>query len=152
HQYTMLCAPITAQAAALEALRNGRPSMQKMVEQYGRRRRLVLQALKEIGLPCFEPRGAFYAFPEIRNTGLTSEEFTEQLLAEEKVAVVPGNAFGEQGEGFVRCTYASSIENLTEAFKRMNNFVKRRTGRGKIVTASFGQPTARKATLSPSAI
>lgn len=140
HQYTMLCAPITAQMAALEALKSCKPSMQKMVEQYNRRRRLVLHALKETGLSCFEPRGAFYAFPEIRRTGLTSEEFAEQLLLEEKVAVVPGNAFGEQGEGFVRCAYAASVEDLTEAFRRINNFVRKRTGRGKILTTSFRKP------------
>jgi len=140
HQYTMLCAPITAQMAALEALKHCKPSMHKMVEQYSRRRRLVLHALKEAGLPCFEPRGAFYAFPEISVTGLTSEEFAEQLLQEEKVAVVPGNAFGGQGEGFVRCAYAASVEDLTEAFRRIRNFVRKRAGRGKILTASFRKP------------
>lgn len=144
HQYTMLCAPITAQIAALEALKNGKLEMKKMVEQYNRRRRLVLQAFSEIGLPCFEPRGAFYAFPDIRETGLSSLDFAEQLLKEEKVAVVPGNAFGQQGEGFVRCAYAASVEELTEAFKRMNNFVKRRTSRGKILTASFVKPGPKK--------
>jgi len=144
HQYTMLCAPITAQIAALEALKNGKPEMKKMVEQYNRRRRLVLQSFQEIGLPCFEPRGAFYAFPDIRETGLSSLDFAEQLLKEEKVAVVPGNAFGQQGEGFVRCAYAASVEELTEAFKRMNNFVKRRINRGKILTASFGKPGPKK--------
>lgn len=144
HQYTMLCAPITAQIAALEALKNGKPEMKKMVEQYNRRRRLVLQAFSEIGLPCFEPRGAFYAFPDIRETGLSSLDFAEQLLKEEKVAVVPGNAFGQQGEGYVRCAYAASVEELTEAFKRMNNFVKRRISRGKILTASFVKPGPKK--------
>lgn len=140
HQYTALCAPITGQVAALEALKNGRSQMNKMVEQYNRRRRLVLRAFEEMGLPCFEPGGAFYAFPDIRGTGLTSEEFAEQLLKEAKVAVVPGNAFGEQGEGFVRCSYATSVEELSEALRRMRQFVRRRLGRGKILTGSFGKP------------
>jgi len=126
HQYSMLCAPITAQMAALEALKNGKQAMLKMVEQYDRRRRLVVKAFQEMGLPCFEPKGAFYAFPDIRATGMTAEDFAEQLLREELVAVVPGSAFGKAGEGFVRCAYAASIEDLTEAFKRMNRFVKRR--------------------------
>jgi len=140
HQYTALCAPITGQVAALEALKNGQSQMKKMVEQYSRRRRLALQAFEEMGLPCFEPGGAFYAFPDITGTGLTSEEFAEQLLKEAKVAVVPGNAFGGQGEGFVRCAYATSVEELTEAFKRMRQFVGRRLGRGKILTGAFGKP------------
>ncbi|BAF61030.1 MAG: aminotransferase class I/II-fold pyridoxal phosphate-dependent enzyme [Pelotomaculum sp.] len=144
HQYTMLCAPITAQVAAVEALKNGKPGMKKMVEHYNRRRRLVLQAFQEIGLPCFEPRGAFYAFPDIRVTGLSSEEFARQLLQEEKVAVVPGSAFGVQGEGYVRCSYAASVEELSEAFKRMNSFVGRRVNRGKILTIAFGKNGQKK--------
>jgi len=140
HQYTMLCAPVTAQVAALEALRNGRDEMRKMIAHYNRRRRLVIDAFREIGLPCFEPRGAFYAFPDIRDTGLTSDEFTEELLREERVLVVPGSAFGEQGEGFVRCAYAASVEDLVEAFKRIGGFVRRRAGRKKILTVSFGKP------------
>lgn len=144
HQYTMLCAPITAQVAALEALRNGKNGMKKMIDHYNRRRRLVLQAFREIGLPCCEPRGAFYAFPEIRVTGLSSEDFAQQLLREGKVAVVPGNAFGEQGEGFVRCSYAASVDDLTEAFRRMNSFVRRRLNKGKILTFSFGKSESKK--------
>jgi len=144
HQYTALCAPITAQIAAVEALRNGRQGMKNMVEQYGRRRRLILQGFKEAGLPCFEPRGAFYAFPDISVTGLSSEEFAQQLLQEEKVAVVPGNAFGEQGEGYIRCAYAASVEDITEALRRMNSFVKRRVSRGKIITAPFGKAEQKK--------
>lgn len=140
HQYTALCAPITGQVAALEALKNGRSQMDKMVEQYNRRRRLVLQAFDEMGLTCFEPGGAFYAFPDIRGTGLSSEEFAEQLLKEAKVAVVPGNAFGAQGEGYVRCSYATSIEELSEAFRRMRQFVRRQPGRGKVITGAFGKP------------
>ncbi len=144
HQYTMLCAPITAQVAALEALKNGKSGMHKMVEHYNHRRRLVMQAFQEIGLPCSEPRGAFYAFPEIRSTGLSSEEFAQQLLKEEKVAVVPGNAFGEQGEGFIRCSYAASVDDLAEAFRRMNSFVKRRVNRGRVLTISFGKNESKK--------
>jgi len=126
HQYTMLCAPITAQMAALEALRNCRDEMRRMVREYNYRRRLVIEAFTAMGLPCFEPGGAFYAFPDISVTGLSSEEFAELLLNEEKVAVVPGNAFGASGEGHVRCSYAASVEQLTEAFKRMSSFVARR--------------------------
>ncbi len=122
HQYTLLCAPITAQMAALEALKNGRLAMTQMVQQYNRRRLLVMHAFREIGLPCFEPGGAFYAFPEITGTGLSSEEFAGRLLQEEKVAVVPGNAFGPSGEGFVRCSYAASGEDLAEAFRRLAAF------------------------------
>ncbi|MDA8097712.1 MAG: aminotransferase class I/II-fold pyridoxal phosphate-dependent enzyme [Clostridia bacterium] len=125
HQFTMLCAPITAQMAAIEALKNAREDMHRMVNQYNYRRRLVLKACREIGLPCFNPGGAFYVFPDIRPTGLTSEEFTERLIREEKVAVVPGNSFGDCGEGYIRCSYAASVENLTEAFKRIGRLVQR---------------------------
>ncbi len=125
HQYTMLCAPIMAQMAALEALKNGKDGMRRMVQEYNRRRHVVIQAFKDMGISCFEPGGAFYAFPEIAPTGLTCEEFAEKLLLEEKVAVVPGNAFGPSGEGFIRCSYAASMEDLMEAFRRMNRFVKR---------------------------
>lgn len=126
HQYSMLCAPITAQMAALEALKNGRSAMKQMVRQYNRRRHLVVQSFKDMGLPCFEPGGAFYAFPQISVTGLSSEEFAEELLKEERVAVVPGNAFGEAGEGFIRVSYAASVDDLSEAFRRMARFVRRR--------------------------
>ncbi|MBM7853772.1 aminotransferase [Desulfohalotomaculum tongense] len=125
HQYTMLCAPITAQMAAVEALQNGRRAMLKMVEQYDRRRRMVVNAFNEMGLACFEPGGAFYAFPDITSTGMGSEEFAEALLKEAKVAVIPGNAFGQSGEGFVRCSYATSLADLTEALKRIAAFVSR---------------------------
>lgn len=124
HQYTMLCAPITAQKAALEALQNGCEEMKKMVNSYDQRRRLVLKGFAEIGLPCFEPRGAFYAFPSIRHTGLTSEEFAERLLMEARVAVVPGEVFGSNGAGHIRCSYASSVENLTEAIERIGKFLR----------------------------
>ena len=126
HQYTMLCAPITAQMAAIEALKNGRPAMKKMVREYNRRRLLVIHTLRDIGLPCLEPGGAFYAFPDITGTGLSSEDFAAQLLQEEKVAVVPGNAFGPYGEGFVRCSYAASMEDLGQAFRSVAKFVKSR--------------------------
>lgn len=125
HQYTMLCAPVTAQMAALEALQNGQDEMQKMVAEYDRRRKLVVKGFDEIGLSCFEPKGAFYAFPSIRNTGMTSEEFAERLLIEAKVAVVPGNVFGDNGEGHIRCSYAASVDNLTEAIERIGTFLKR---------------------------
>jgi aminotransferase len=124
HQYTMLCAPITAQKAALEALRNGAAERRSMVAEYNRRRRFMVHGLRQIGLDCFEPQGAFYAFPSIARTGMDSNTFCERLLYEEKVAVVPGTAFGGCGEGFFRCSYASSLENLKEALVRMERFVK----------------------------
>ncbi len=123
HQYAMLCAPITAQMGAVEALKNGDGEMQKMVREYNRRRRLVVGGLNKIGLDCFEPRGAFYAFPSIKSTGLTSEEFAGRLLKEEKVAVVPGNVFGECGEGYLRCSYATSHEELVKALARIEAFI-----------------------------
>ncbi|MEG6617425.1 aminotransferase class I/II-fold pyridoxal phosphate-dependent enzyme [Peptococcaceae bacterium 1198_IL3148] len=128
HQYTMMCAPITAQMAAVEALQNGKQAMAKMVEQYDRRRKMVVNAFNKMGLPCFEPSGAFYAFPDIRSTGMTSEEFAQQLLKETKVAVIPGNAFGQAGEGFIRCSYATSLTDLTEALKRIEGFVRPKMG------------------------
>jgi len=124
HQYTMLCAPINAQKAALEALQNGCEEMKKMVGSYDQRRRLVMKGFAEIGLPCFEPRGAFYAFPSIRQTGLTSEEFAERLLKEAKIAVVPGDVFGSNGAGHIRCSYAASVEKLTEAIERIGKFLR----------------------------
>jgi len=125
HQYSMLCAPTPAQKAAIEALKNGDAAVAEMREEYDQRRRVIVKGLNEMGLKCFEPHGAFYAFPSIKKTGLSSLEFAEKLLAEEKVAVVPGTAFGDCGEGFVRCSYASSMENINEALLRMGRFVKR---------------------------
>jgi aminotransferase len=125
HQYTIMSAPTVAQIAALRALKYGEEDVQYMREMYDRRRRLIVAGLNNIGLSCFEPKGAFYAFPCIRATGLSSMEFSERLLMEEKVAVVPGSAFGECGEGFVRCSYASSLENIEEALNRMARFVQR---------------------------
>jgi aminotransferase len=123
HQYTMLCTPITAQVAAIEALKRGESQVTHMVTEYNQRRRLILDGFREIGLECFEPKGAFYVFPSIKATGLTSLEFAEQLLMSEKVALVPGNAFGDSGEGFVRCSYATSTKNIIEALQRIGRFV-----------------------------
>ena len=123
HAYTMLCAPITGQMAAIEALRNGATAMASMVAEFNERRRLFVRGLSDAGLSCFEPKGAFYAFPAIATTGLSSEEFSRRLLLEQKVAVVPGNAFGDCGEGYVRCTYANSYEALREALVRLQRFV-----------------------------
>jgi aminotransferase len=125
HQYTIMCAPTMGQVAAIEALKSGDDSVNGMVEDYNRRRRFMVNGLNKIGLPCFEPKGAFYAFPSIKATGLSSEEFAEKLLIEEKVAVVPGTAFGRCGEGYVRCCYATSMDDIEEALKRMGRFVKR---------------------------
>ena len=125
HQYTMLCAPITAQIAALEALRHGEKYMKKMVAEYDKRRHLIYDGFCKIGLECFEPKGAFYIFPSIKNTGLSSEEFAEKLLYSEHVALVPGTAFGACGEGFVRCSYATSVANITEALVRIENFIEK---------------------------
>lgn len=124
HQYTMLCAPITAQLAAIEALRHGEKYMKKMVAEYDRRRRLIYEGFTKMGLNCFEPKGAFYIFPDISTTGFTSEEFAEKLLESEHVALVPGNAFGACGGGHVRCSYATSIDKISEALARIENFIK----------------------------
>ena len=125
HQYTMLSAPTIAQMAAIEALKNGEAEVEKMVQEYNRRRRFMVRRLNEIGLSCFEPKGAFYAFPSIKVTGMSSEEFAEKLLLEEKIAVVPGTAFGACGEGFVRCCYATSLSNIEEALRRIDRFVRK---------------------------
>ena len=125
HQYTALSSPTMGRVAALEALRSGEPEAQKMIEEYDRRRRVIVKGLNDIGLSCFEPKGAFYAFPSIKSTGMTSEEFAENLLMEEKVAVVHGTAFGKCGEGHVRCCYATSMSNIEEALIRMARFVQR---------------------------
>ena len=123
HQYTMLCAPTMAQVAALEAVQKGEEEMLLMKHEYDLRRRLFVSGLNRIGLDCVEPRGAFYAFPSIQRWGLSSEEFAERLLREQKVAVVPGNVFGSSGEGFLRCSYATSREELIEALDRMETFI-----------------------------
>ncbi len=130
HQYTMMCAPTMSQMAALEAMSTGGPEVESMVEAYDQRRRLMVKGLNEIGLPCLMPKGAFYTFPSIKSTGLTSEEFAEGLLREEKVAVVPGTAFGLSGEGHVRCCYAVSVGEIEEALERIGRFVKRHLHQG----------------------
>lgn len=123
HQYTMMCAPTMGQVAAIEALKSGEDSVAKMVDDYNKRRLVIVKGLKDIGLTCFEPRGAFYAFPSIKGTGMSSEEFAEGLLTEEKVAVVPGSAFGQCGEGYIRCCYATSLDDIEKALSRMKRFV-----------------------------
>ena len=125
HQYAIMCAPTTSQYAAVEALRNGDEDVRMMRESYNERRRFVLHMLSEMGIPCFEPLGAFYLFPCIKEFGLSSEEFANRLLEEEKVAIVPGTAFGESGEGFLRISYAYSIDNLRKALNRLAKFVGR---------------------------
>lgn len=125
HQYIVMCAPTPAQVAGVEALREGEDAVQEMIRQYDQRRRVIVQGLNSIGMPCFEPHGAFYAFPSIQNTDLNSEQFSEKLLSEQKVAVVPGNAFGDSGEGFVRCSYATSLVKIEEALARLEEFVNR---------------------------
>jgi len=126
HQFTMLCAPIMGQFAALEALRSASEAKQDMVDAYNRRRRLMVHGFRQMGLDCFEPLGAFYVFPNISRTNLSSEEFAEKLLKEENVAVVPGTAFGPSGEGHIRCSYAYSTDQLQEALKRITRFVEHR--------------------------
>ena len=125
HQFAIMCAPTTSQYAAVEALRNGDRDVQEMREAYNRRRRYLMYAFREMGLPCFEPYGAFYVFPCIREFGLTSDEFALRFLQEEKVAVVPGTAFGACGEGYIRISYAYSLENLKTAIGRLADFVRR---------------------------
>ena len=123
HQYAIMCAPTTSQYAAIEALRKGDEAVAAMREEYDMRRRLIVNGFNKLGLSCREPKGAFYAFPCIRSTGMTSEEFCEKLLYSEKVAVVPGTAFGESGEGFVRASYCYSTEHILEALRRIERFL-----------------------------
>ncbi len=123
HQYALMCAPTTAQYAAIEAMNNGDEDVDKMRGEYDMRRRYIVDELNKMGLTCFEPEGAFYVFPSIQSTGLTSEEFCERLLKEKHVAVVPGNAFGDSGEGFIRISYCYSIKHITEALRRMREFL-----------------------------
>ena len=125
HQFCIMCAPTTSQYAAVIALRDGDEAVAKMRESYNQRRRYVLSRLNDMGLTCFEPEGAFYVFPSIKRFGIRSEEFATRLLMEEKVAVVPGTAFGDSGEGYLRISYAYSINQLKEALSRIENFVKR---------------------------
>ena len=126
HQYTMMCAPIMGQLAAVEALKDSNnKEVEAMLAEYDRRRRVIVKGFRDLGLSCFEPKGAFYAFPNITSTGMTSEEFAEGLLTEEKVAVVPGSVFGKCGQGYVRCCYATSLPEIEEALKRIKKFLAR---------------------------
>lgn len=125
HQFAIMCAPTTSQYAAVEAMRNGDEDVAKMREAYNQRRRYLMHAFRELGLECFEPFGAFYVFPSIKEFGMTSEEFATRLLQEEKVAVVPGTAFGDCGEGFLRISYAYSLDNLKIALNRIAHFIER---------------------------
>lgn len=129
HQYAIMCAPTTSQYAAVSALRDGDADVQHMRESYDQRRRYLMHAFAEMGLECFEPLGAFYMFPSIKRFGMTSDEFATQLLKEEKVAVVPGTAFGDSGEGYLRVSYAYSLESLKEALGRIERFVNRLDGK-----------------------
>lgn len=124
HQFAIMSAPTTAQYAAIEALKNGDSDIEMMRDEYNERRRVIVDGFRNMGLECFEPNGAFYAFPSIERTGLKSDEFCEKLLYDKKVAVIPGTAFGESGEGFIRCSYAYSIEQINEALNRIESFVK----------------------------
>ncbi len=124
HQFAIMCAPTTSQYAAVEALRNCDESINAMVAEYDVRRRLVVDSFNKLGLHCFEPEGAFYVFPSIKSTGMTSEEFCEKLLYSQRVAVVPGNAFGDSGEGFIRVSYSYSVKHLLEALRRIEIFIK----------------------------
>lgn len=123
HQYAIMCAPTTSQYAAIEALRSCDDDIELMAQEYNRRRRLIVNGFNRIGLECREPKGAFYAFPSIKSTGLSSEEFCQKLLSSKKVAVVPGNAFGESGEGFIRASYCYSVEHIMEALRRIAEFL-----------------------------
>ena len=123
HQYAIMCAPTTSQYAAIEALRNGDCDIERMQNEYNQRRRLITDGFRRLGLDCFEAKGAFYVFPSIRSTGLTSDEFCERLLLSQKVAAIPGNAFGDSGEGFIRCCYAASVEDIVEALRRIEKFL-----------------------------
>ncbi|HHU61926.1 MAG: aminotransferase class I/II-fold pyridoxal phosphate-dependent enzyme [Bacillota bacterium] len=122
HQYVIMSAPTMSQWAAVEALESGMPFVKEMVEEYDRRRQVIVQGFRDLGFSCFEPKGAFYCFPRISDLGLSSDDFCEKLLEAEKVAVVPGSAFGDGGEGFVRASYASSMENIKEALVRIERF------------------------------
>jgi len=123
HQYAIMSSPTTSQYASIEAMKNGDEEVQRMRHEYDERRKYLYAGLRDIGLECFEPQGAFYMFPSIKCTGLSSEAFCEEFLLTEKVAVIPGNAFGPGGEGFVRMCYAASMENISTAVKRMRRFV-----------------------------
>ena len=130
HQFAIMCAPTTSQYAAVSALRNGDGDVEMMRESYNQRRRYLMHAFKEMGLECFEPYGAFYTFPSIKRFGMTSDEFATKLLQEEKVAVVPGTAFGDCGEGYLRISYAYSLKSLKEALGRIDRFIRKLDEKG----------------------
>jgi aminotransferase len=123
HQYVIMCAPTMSQWAAVEALENGMPAVREMVGEYDKRRQTIVQGFRDMGLSCFEPKGAFYCFPRISDLGMTSDEFCNRLLEAEKVAVVPGSAFGESGEGYIRVSYAYSIESIKKALEKIERFI-----------------------------
>jgi len=125
HQFAIMCAPTTSQYAAVEALKNGDNDVKNMKEDYNQRRRFLMKSFKDMGIQCFEPFGAFYVFPSIKEFGMTSEEFAQRFLEEEKVAAIPGSAFGDSGEGHLRISYAYSLENLKIAMDRMKHFVEK---------------------------
>jgi aminotransferase len=124
HQYAIMCSPTVSQHAAIDALRMGDKDVERMADEYNIRRRWLTRALNEIGLTCFEPGGAFYVFPSIKSTGLSSEDFCEQLLTKKRVAVVPGNAFGDCGEGYIRISYAYSLAHLMQSVEKIEEFIK----------------------------
>lgn len=128
HQYAIMSAPTTSQHAATEAMRNGDGDIEMMKSEYNYRRRVMVEGFRDMGLDCFEPLGAFYTFPSIQKTGMTSNEFCNRLLEDQKVAVVPGDAFGQSGEGFIRCSYAYSIDKINEALNRIEHFVRKHIG------------------------
>ena len=130
HQFAIMCAPTTSQYAAVSALKNGDGDVEMMRESYNQRRRYLMYAFQQMGLECFEPYGAFYTFPSIKRFGMTSDEFATRLLQEEKVAVVPGTAFGECGEGYLRISYAYSLESLKEALGRIDRFIRKLDKKG----------------------
>ena len=123
HQYAIMCAPTASQYAAIEAVKNGDDDIARMREEYNYRRKVIVDGFNKMGLSCFTPEGAFYVFPSVQSTGLSSDDFAEKLLREQKIAVVPGTAFGDSGEGFIRCSYAYSIANINEALERIDRFV-----------------------------
>ena len=123
HQYAIMCAPTTSQLAAIEALKHGDADIEMMRDEYNRRRKYIIDGLRKIGISCFEAKGAFYVFPHIGEFGLTSDEFCQRLLDEKSVAIVPGNAFGNCGEGYARISYAYSVDHITKALEKMGEFV-----------------------------
>ena len=126
HQYVIMCAPTMSQWAAIEALDHGMPEVERMVAEYNRRREVIVGGFRSMGLSCFEPKGAFYCFPRVSDLGMSSDDFCTQLLESEKVAVVPGSAFGASGEGFIRCSYAYSVEAIEEALRRIERFIQKK--------------------------